>query len=380
MPKVCILSSVHQALDNRIFYREARSLQQSGCDVVLIAVHDGREVRDGVQIEPLPRVRRWQRPLLWLRLCRCALATGADVFHFHDPELLFVVPWLRLLTGKPSVYDIHEQYADFISIKGYLPAWLRRTLGWTFAWLEPLLARLNSALIFADDQIAAAFAHIGRPQATLFNFPERSFIDAAAAATRGGKERPPVVLHLGGHEQNRGALLMIEAFQQVLQAMPEARLLLVGPFFPPGLEAQVREDIARRGMEGAITITGRVPFHEVGNYLKQAAVGWVALQPVPKYQKNVPTKIFEYMAYGLPVVASDLRPIRPFVADGENGYRVTADDPQAHAEAILRLLGRPAEALAMGERGRELVRTRFNWDEMAQRLLALYRQLLRWAG
>ncbi|MGD2166364.1 MAG: glycosyltransferase, partial [Anaerolineae bacterium] len=116
MKKVTILSSVHIALDNRVFYREARSLQRAGYDVTLIAVNPHDEVKEGVRILGLPRVPRWQRPLLWLQLLRFALQTEADIFHFHDPELLFVVPWLRLLTGSPAIYDVHEVYADFIQV------------------------------------------------------------------------------------------------------------------------------------------------------------------------------------------------------------------------------------------------------------------------
>jgi glycosyltransferase involved in cell wall biosynthesis len=169
---------------------------------------------------------------------------------------------------------------------------------------------------------------------------------------------------------------MIDAFHLVLQALPEARLFLVGPFTPPELEDKVKTDIARRGMEPAITITGRVPFDQIGDYLQQAAVGWVAWQAIPKYQESIPTKLFEYMAYGLPIVSSDLTSIRPFVDDGANGYRVPADDPAAHARALVSLLRQPDQAAAMGDKGRQLVLTRYNWDEMAARLLALYQELL----
>jgi len=135
LTKVTILSSVHIALDNRVFYREARSLERAGYDVTLIAVHPRDEVKDGVRIIGLPRVRRWLRPLLWLRLLRLALRTHADVYHFHDPELLLVTPCLRLLTGKPTIYDIHEVYADFIRVKDYMPAWLRYPIAGVFRWL-----------------------------------------------------------------------------------------------------------------------------------------------------------------------------------------------------------------------------------------------------
>ena len=80
--KVCILSSVHIALDNRVFYREARSLQSAGYDVTLIAIHPKNELKDGVQIIGLPRVARWRRPLLWRKVYQLARQSGADIFQF----------------------------------------------------------------------------------------------------------------------------------------------------------------------------------------------------------------------------------------------------------------------------------------------------------
>ncbi len=376
MATICILSSVHSALDNRVFYREALSLRRAGYKVVLVAVHERDEVKDGVQIVALPSVRRWQRPLLWAHLYRHALDTQADIFLFHDPELLLVTPWLRVRTGKPTIYDIHEAYADFIQVKDYMPVWMRYPIAWAFRWLEPLLARLQSALIFADDETRVSFQRLRRPQVTLFNFPARSFVENAIAETQDIGQKEPVVIYLGGLERNRGSQLMIEAFHQVWRAMPDARLLLVGHFMPPDLENEVRAHAARLGMEQALIITGRVPFEQISHYLRQAAVGWVTWQPVPKNQKNIPTKLFEYMAYGLPIVGSDLPSTQPFVRQGENGYLVTADDPGSHAEAILKLLQMPTEAAAMGRRGQELVRSRYNWDEMETRLLALCQELL----
>jgi glycosyltransferase involved in cell wall biosynthesis len=375
MPKVCILSSVHDALDNRVFYREACSLQSAGYDVTLVAIHDRDEIKEGVHIVGLPRVPRWQRPRLWWKLGRHALDAHADIYHFHDPELLLVTPWLRLLSRKPTVYDVHEAYADFIRVKDYLPVWLRNRIAWVFRWLEPLLARLQSGLVFADDQIAAAFSAVRRPKTTLFNFPARSFVENATAVTRDVERRDPVILYLGGMERNRGSRLMLEAFQEVVAEYPSARLLHVGHFAPADLEEEVRADAAQRGIDRAVTLAGRVPFERIGAYLKRAAVGWVTWQPVPKNEKNVPTKLFEYMAYGLPIVSSDLPSTRPFVRDGENGYLVTADDPASHARAILALLREPGDARAMGRKGQEMVRARYNWDEMEKRLFALYEEL-----
>ena len=164
--RVTILSSVHLALDNRVFYREARSLVSAGYEVALIAVHDHDEMRDGVQIRALPKVPRWQRPILWRKLLAMAVSSSADIYHFHDPELLLVSPFIRLRTGRPTVYDIHEVYPEFIEVKDYLPHWLRRPLAKMMRVIEPALANRESGLVFADDAIAATFAAIEKHKVT----------------------------------------------------------------------------------------------------------------------------------------------------------------------------------------------------------------------
>jgi glycosyltransferase involved in cell wall biosynthesis len=376
-PKVAILSSVHQALDNRVFYREARTLARAGYDVTLLAVYDQDEIKDGVRIQALPRVSRSRRPLLWRVLLRQAIETGADVYHIHDPELLLVTPLLRRATGRPTIYDIHEANADFIAVKEYLPAVARRPLAALFRRLEPRLAGRESGLIFADDAIAADFAGFRGPKTTLFNYPGRELIERGASISR---DRRPVVLYLGGMERNRGAALMMAAFAEVAAQMPAARLLIVGHFMPPGLENEMMADARRRGIDPAVMFTGRVPFERIGEYLSRAAVGWVTWQPYPKNQKNIPTKLFEYMAYSLPVVSSDLASTRPFMDGEANGLLVEAGDPAAHAAALLQLLADPATAQSMGRDGRRLVETRYNWQAMEPRLLALYEAVLSGAG
>ena len=184
------------------------------------------------------------------------------------------------------------------------------------------------------------------------------------------------MLYLGGMERNRGSELMVDAFARVLREMPAARLLVVGHFMPSELEEEILAHAARLGIAGSLTLTGRVPFETIGRYLQQAVVGWVTWQPARKNQKNIPTKLFEYMAYGLPVVSSDLLSTRPFVHDGVNGYRVRADDSAAHAAAILALLHDPQYAAQLGRAGQLLVQQRWNWQQMEKRLLKLVEELV----
>jgi glycosyltransferase involved in cell wall biosynthesis len=373
MTKVCMLSCVHDALDNRIFHREARTLRAAGYDVTVVGVHDRDEVRDGIDVRALPSVPRWRRPAVWLRLLRLACEVDADVYHFHDPELLLVAPLLRR-RGARTIYDVHEANAEFVRVKDYLPRRLREPLARAVAWGEPRLAARHDALVVADASIATTFDHLPLPVVTMWNFPGERFLERAAAdgpATRSERR----VLYLGGVERNRGARLMMSAFALVREQLPDAQLTVVGRFTPPELEAETRATAARLGIDDAVTITGSVPYGDVAEHLALASIGWIPWQPVAKNRRNVPTKLFEYLAWGLPVVSSDLESIRPFVTATGGGVLVDATDPVAHATAIVGLLGDDERAHGMAESGRTSVRGSYHWRAIEDRLVELYRQL-----
>ena len=377
--RVCIISSVHTALDNRVFYREARTLKCAGYEVTVAAVHPRQsDSRHGIRIVGLPKVSRWKRPVLWHRLWKVIHETRAEIIHFHDPELLLLGIVLRFTTGKRTIYDVHESYPEFIAVKDYMPAPVRRLLAWLFRYLEPALACFQSGLIFADDEIARSFSSIRKTKTTLFNFPSVELIKAGSTdgSGAGPSVETPTVIYLGGLERNRGSHLMIEAFSRLRRQCTNVRLLLVGHFMPPSLKDEFLEHARERNLEESITIIGRVPFEEIGHYLRESTIGWVTWQAVPKNCKNIPTKLFEYMAYGLPIVSSDLPSTSPFVKSGKNGFLVRANDPEAHATALAKLLADTTLAANMGRDGRRRVESDYNWTAMEVRLLRLYTTLV----
>ncbi len=377
--KACILTSVHPPFDPRIFHKEAQTLVQAGYEVVLIAPHDKEsESVGGVQVVGLPRYkRRFYRPLNWWRILWTALRQKADIYHFHDPELLLIGLWLQRWTGRPVVYDAHEHYPDAILIREWIPMPVRKSISKLFDFIELRFGALFSTILVADDEVEARFKKISPRVVKLYNFPLLTTFQARQGEKAESAERPNSVIHLGLLTKERGIWIMLDAISALIKTYNMGvTLTLIGRPSSLTLEKQVKDCIRERNIANNIELVGQVPYIEVPKYTRSARVGWVPLQPIEKHRKNVPTKMFEYMACGLPIVASDLPPIRQFMSDLNCGLLVDPTDPQAHAEAILYLLGHPDEAQRMGENGRKAVEEKYNWESEGRKLLALYEELL----
>jgi glycosyltransferase involved in cell wall biosynthesis len=152
---------------------------------------------------------------------------------------------------------------------------------------------------------------------------------------------------------------------------PGARLTIAGRFDEPNLAKQL---VNEPGWERA-EFTGWLSDDAFWQTLGDARVGVVTLHPTPTFVESLPVKLFEYMALGLPVVASDFPAWRSIVESARCGILVDPTDPRDIGRAIAFLLLHPDQAEAMGRNGRENVISRYTWDSEARRLLALYADL-----
>ncbi|QAA76346.1 MAG: glycosyl transferase family 1 [Candidatus Bipolaricaulis sibiricus] len=366
---VCILTTVHPPFDTRIFHKEAKTLVRAGHDVTLIAQHDKNEVVDGVQIIALPKPKnRFTRifGLAW-RAFRLALRQRADIYHFHDPELLLAGGLLKMLTRAKVIYDVHEDVPEQILTKHWLPALLRHPLAVVFNAFEKFLSRALDAVVVATEGIAEKFR--GLNPVVIHNYPDLRMLPDLSPVPKEGKEK--TLVYVGGISKLRGALEMVRALEY-LDHVDGLRLDLIGRFEPPELERELQALPGYR----RVRFLGWLQPPEVYGHLKEADIGLVCLHPEPRYVVAWPVKLFEYMAAGLPVVASNFPLWKEIVGGNNCGLCVDPLDPKAIAQAIEYLLTHPEEARRMGEHGRQAVREKYNWEKESEKLLALYAELL----
>lgn len=366
--RIVQLTTVHAPFDNRIFHKECRSLVQAGYDVTLVACHTRDEEVDGVKVAALPRPsNRMQRMTSVVRAAyRRARQLRADLYHFHDPELL---PWGLLLqqtTGAPAIYDSHEYLGMDICEKQWLGP-LRRGIGRVADVVEKVIARRLAGVVAVNPHMAELFRQVTPNVAVVANYPRRALAERTLP-----EPQPNSIVYVGGMDHIRGYGLVIEAMRLVRRARPDAVCRIVGDLETPGLAPEYAnlspEELRAIGIE----LIAKVPYAQVPDLIARHAVGWVPWKSCTGNLFGTPTKLLEYMAVARPVVASDLPFVRNLIKGNECGLVVPWDSPSAHAEALLHLFAHDAEARTLGESGRRAILDELNWERQAASLVELY--------
>ncbi|MGH2417118.1 MAG: glycosyltransferase family 4 protein [Candidatus Limnocylindria bacterium] len=362
--------------------KEARTLIAAGYRVTVVADAAAglpdRESRDGIDVR---RIARSGPPIPGLRyvvhearLARVLRALRADVYHAHDSNTLIAVAWAARAGGVPFVYDAHdlwlgrprrERSRAYFALSQALYTLVER-------WLVPRAA----AGLTVSPPIARHLERRYRLRRMHLvpNYPElpghRAREDLRSLPGGGTiAEGGPLVLYLGGLMAGRGLEQLVDAVGLVA----DAQLVMLG-------QGPLRPELVRRaaslGAGDRLHLLPPVPPDGVVAYAASADIGVSPIVPsCLNYRYSLPNKLFQYMAAGIPVVASDFPQVREVVESAGCGVVVDTSRPSEIARAIERIAADPVEARAMGGRGRAAVDDRYNWDSAGQALLEVYRGL-----
>ena len=348
--RVLVVTVVHHPQDSRIRHRQIPALLEAGWQVTYLAPFAAHGLpvpapTDALTCLDLPRASGRER-LTAARAARAAvrrLAPGHDIVLVHDPELLPATAGLGL---RHLVWDVHEDPAGALLVKDWLPGPLRRPVaaGWRAA---ERLVEGRHPLLLAEHAYAQRFhrEHTVVPNAVVV--PE-------TVPPAGGAR----LVHVGNLTRARGSEVMVETARLAHEASGGAITLeVIGP---------ARDEASREAMErghdaGYIIWRGFLPAQEAMAAVDGALAGLSLLRDLPNYRGSMPTKVVEYLAHGVPALTTPLPLAEEIVHEAQAGVVVPFDDPQAAADAAVRLWRDPGTAAAMGARGRALVHERYDW-------------------
>lgn len=356
--KICQFTTVHPRNDVRVFYKTCVAFEKKGHDVTLV-VADGKgdEIKQGVRIVDIGsyRSKRLSRYFIARKIMfKKIVEIDADFYEFHDPELLTLGKKLKRI-GKTVVFDSHEDVPKQILYKSWLgPLFVRSLISRIYNLYEKKMVNQLDGLISVIEEITAKFQC--SEKLTVKNYPITSLYSRFICSLEDKKKQ---IVYVGSLTKERGIYDCIVA----LRYLPEDfRLVLIGSF----QSDKFREECEMTKEWSQVDYLGFKPMNEVAPIVGSSIVGLSVLHPEKNYLTSLPTKGFEYLAAGTPVVMSDFDYWEPYFTGC--GKLIKPGVPKLIAEAILSLVEDKELYRATQAEGIERA-SLYSWEKEADKLI-----------
>lgn len=357
--KICHITTVHLKNDNRIFYKECTTLKNNGHDVTLIVAGETDQVIEGIKIVGLnkhtSRLKRFFKTSIF-EVLKTVKKVNAEIYHFHDPELIFMGLILRL-KGKMVIYDIHENNSAAIMSKPYIKSkFVKKIISSFFNLFEKTVVKCFSGIVTARPDITEKFKH--KKIITLRNFPILS--ENSTNVVEDKVKEKKSVIYVGVMTEIRGIETLIDAFND----MPEFELWLLGIVRGEFLTKKIEES------KENVKYLGIVEPFEVFHHIQRSDAGIITFLPVPNHVRTLATKPFEYMACGKPIIMSNFDYWKDTF--GDSSLYVDPHNKDEIIKATRLLLNDDEMFDRMSKKNSYLSREEYNWGSESEKLIDLY--------
>jgi glycosyltransferase involved in cell wall biosynthesis len=353
-----VTTVAHRGDDARILHREIAALLEAGSEVVYVAP-EPRADMPGLDHIVVPRATGRRRVGAWLAAARVIRARrrDADLVLVHDLEL--VLPARIAAWGRRVVWDVHEDLVQSVADRSWIPAALRPAARAVVSLVERL-ARLGIPIILAEHSYTERFG-------SWPVVPNTTRVPDSIAPY--AEDGPPRIVYVGRISWSRGLADMIEVGRRLGD---RCSVELVG-----AVDADARTALDDAVDDGVVTWHGYLANSDALALTEGALAGLSLLGEHGNFVGSMPTKIFEYLARGVPVITTPLPLARSVVEDAGAGFTVGFGDVDGTVAAVERLLGSPALREAMGQRGFDWVAAHHDWRVDGR---AFVETMLRWSN
>lgn len=367
---VCVITTIHPPFNARIYTRELLALVEAGYSSALVAPWSMTPESD-------PRIfwvplrspkRRSERILHGWRTFRAASKVHAKAYHFHDLDFL---PWALLLKWQkkvPVVYDCHENYPEEVR---HNKLWIPRALRPVASGITRLFEN------FSVKQLKHVIVPVPSLQQRFGEFSGMRIQQVRNLArwnARKDLQHEKALIFTGGLLVSYGAQGLLEIMRELKRRGRSYPLIVVDRFESEALREEFRVAIEIESLP--ISIVPKVNPSEMDRLLSRAWIGLATEMDTPDRRLSLPTKLFEYMAMGLPVVASGIPHSREVVEASGNGIVVPPADWMCFTDAVERLWEDAAFRDQCRESGFKAVEGEFSWVHEQKRLVAYFATFL----
>jgi len=313
-----------------------------------------------VDYKPTSRIKRFTKSVDLVY--KKALEVDADLYHLHDPELLRIALKLKR-KGKKVIYDAHEDLPRQVLSKRYINPFVRKLISNIIERYENSIVKKLDGVVAATPFIRDRFLKLNKNTVDINNFP---ILKELLIEYPYEEKRNKEICYVGGITTVRGINELVKALGGT-----ECNLLLAGEF----LEHNLKETVVKSENWDKIEELGFLDRDGVKKVYERAKLGIVTLHPISNYIVSLPVKMFEYMAGGIPVVASNFPLWEEIITKNDAGICVDPLNTDAISNAINYLIDNPDKAKKMGENGKRMVIEKYNWNQEKLKLIKLYNDL-----
>lgn len=303
--------------------------------------------------------------ITWMIMLVKALKVNARIYQVHDPELMPCALILKLL-GKKVIFDLHENVAEDIFDK----PWIRnkKLLYRLFGMFEKRVVR-KMKLFLAETSYEDRYINMQADFTTVLNYPDLSFFEPFVNLRRTGNR----VFYIGILLESRGLLEIAEALWILKQRGINVEFDVVGELYTE-LAQKLDELTFIEKIRSQIHFHGRLALEQGYELSRNAAVGMCIIHPMKNSVGSYPTKMFEYMAIGLPQVISNFPLYKSVVEKHQCGIAVNPMNPLEIADGIENILRHPEKSASMSKNGVDNAR-QYHWETQFSKVLEVYRAL-----
>ena len=368
---IVIVTSGHKPDDERIYHKQILSLLNNGYKVQYFTFHDTTmdlSSKNFKHINILPtnsRRRQYSHSLFKM----ISLLPNIKVLHIHEFDLLGLARRLKKYKNIKVIYDVHDNlramWDTFSSRKGFIKYIINSSL----SIYESFHLKYVDEIILANIPLSNSYYTEKRLSTTVVeNYPKFKTFSITPY-----KDKLKIIYH-GQMSEDRGILILLEAFNKLKKIIPAAVLKLIGSPRTKHFDLILRQIIESSLYKDDIDFIGEIPHTDIWEHLSQSHIGVIPSLKTPRVMVDTPTKIFEYMMSNCAVVATDTPPIRYF-AKGCSVI-VTPGSIDALLKGMLNIATNEEKFKANIKESNNRIKKKYNWLIAEKKLLKLYRRLI----
>jgi glycosyltransferase involved in cell wall biosynthesis len=298
-----------------------------------------------------------------------------DAIHIHDLPLARIGIKYRKQFGIRCILDLHENWPALLRMSKHTNTRMGKLLSSNKQWVE---YEKNSCLevdqvIVVIEEASERLKKMGIPENKINlvpNYPVLSDFENIPELPHA--EEKKVFLYAGGLTQHRGLQYVIEAIPAILKKAPSFQLVVLG-------EGNYKSDLQRMAINlnisNHVLFSGKVPYQRVLEELSRSDVALIPHIKSDHTDHTIPHKLFQYMYFGKPVLASNCKPIERIINHSGAGKTYTWNSPTEFAEKAIEMIYNKTNYSLMASRGKEFVEEFYHWGKSEETLVALYKAL-----